>query len=95
MKFQGQYPVISLGLKDVKGSSYQKLQTKIGQELSALFTSHAYLLSSSHVTDHERSIFQRYMYENTDVSELTRSLRFLRKLFYKHFGKPVYVAALC
>ena len=89
--YQGQFPVISLGFKDVKGSAYQEIQTKIGQELLKLFTSHDYLLKSSHVTAHERSILERYLHENTATSDITRSLGFLSELLYKHFGQPVYV----
>ena len=36
--YQGQYPVISLGLKDVKGSSYKRIEASVKAQIIELYT---------------------------------------------------------
>lgn len=43
MKYQGQYPVISLGLKDVKGSSYEDIEDAVETEIITLYNEYKYL----------------------------------------------------
>ena len=48
MKLQGQFPVISLGFKDVKGSSYQEIEEGIKNQIIKLYTKHRYLKQHIH-----------------------------------------------
>ena len=41
--YQGQFPVISLGFKDVKGSSYQEIEEGIKKQVTNLYIKHRYL----------------------------------------------------
>ena len=43
MKYQGKFPVISLGLKDVTGSSYQKIENGVRDQILELYTEYSYL----------------------------------------------------
>ena len=43
--YQGQYPVISLGFKDVKGSSYEQIEEGIKNQIIELYTEHRYPLA--------------------------------------------------
>ena len=45
MKSQGQFPVISLGFKDVKGSSYEEIEEGIKKQVSNLYIKHRYPLA--------------------------------------------------
>ena len=90
-KYQGQYPVISLGFKDVKGKSYEEIEAGIKQALLAVFKMHIYLLQADCVTAYERDAFNKYLYQTVSLAEIKKGLLLLSELLYRHFGKPVYV----
>ena len=94
--YQGQYPVISLGLKDVKGSSYKQIEEGIKNQIIELYTGHRYLkqyiqAESSPLEDSQKEQLQHYFKGTLSQEDLKDSLRFLSKLLCLHFGKPVYV----
>ena len=95
-EYQGQYPVISLGLKDVTGSSYQKIENGVKKQILELYTEYSYLKQYSQakanlLEDSQKKQLQRYFKGTISQEDLEDSLRFLSKLLYKHFGKPVYI----
>ena len=95
-EYQGQYPVISLGLKDVTGSSYQKIENGVRDQILELYTEYSYLkqysqANASLLEDSQKEKLQRYFKGSISQEDLKDSLRFLSKLLYKHFGKPVYI----
>ena len=89
--YQGKAPVISLGLKNVKGYNYQEIEGKIRQVLSSLFKQHIYLINNQCASDHEQTIFKHYLDEKASRPDLTRSLAFLSELLHRHFQKKVYI----
>ena len=94
--YQGQCPVISLGLKDVKGSSYQRIEASVKAQIIELYTEYGYLkqyiqAEASLLEDSQKEKLQRYFKGKISQEDLADSLHFLSKLLYKHFGKPVYV----
>ena len=94
--YQGQCPVISLGLKDVKGSSYQEIEEDVQAQIIELYTEYGYLkqyiqAEASLLEDSQKEKLQRYFKGRINKKDLKDSLHFLSKLLYKHFGKPVYV----
>ncbi|MEL6152954.1 MAG: AAA family ATPase, partial [Bacteroidota bacterium] len=82
--YQGQFPVISLGLKDVKADSYDKLFKKLRKTLVNLFETHAYLLNTNIMAKHERDLFNEYLQEKSDETNIQNSLYFLSKLLHRH-----------
>ncbi|MEM7383026.1 MAG: hypothetical protein AAF400_01755 [Bacteroidota bacterium] len=40
MKLQGKFPVISLGLKDAKGSSYEQIEAGVKRQIAKLYKKH-------------------------------------------------------
>ena len=96
MKYQGKFPVISLGLKDVTGSSYQKINNGLKKQILELYTEYSYLkqysqANASLLEDSQKEKLQRYFKGSISQEDLKDSLHFLSKLLYKHFGKPVYI----
>ena len=94
--YQGQYPVISLGFKDVKGSSYEQIEEGIKNQIIELYTEHRYLkqyiqAEASLLEDSQKEKLQHYFKGTLSQKDLKDSLRFLSKLLYSHFGQPVYV----
>ena len=96
MKYQEKFPVISLGLKDVKGSSYERIEASVKKQITKLYTKHRYLKQyihpqSSLLEEAPKEQLYHYFKGTLSQEDLTDSLQFLSELLYKHFGKPVYV----
>ena len=94
--YQGQCPVISLGLKDVKGSSYQEIEASVKRQITKLYAKHRYLKQYIHpqsnlLEEAQKEQLHHYFKGTLSQEDLTDSLQFLSELLYKHFGKPVYV----
>ncbi|WP_250311572.1 AAA family ATPase [Rickettsia endosymbiont of Oedothorax gibbosus] len=93
---QGQFPVILLNLKDVKGSSYQEIELGIKDQVIELFANHHYL--NHHVTEDtgllnnaQKEKLRRYFDGKLEKNDLKDSLRVLSEVLYKHFGQKVYI----
>ncbi|WP_425360685.1 MULTISPECIES: AAA family ATPase [unclassified Candidatus Tisiphia] len=93
---QGQFPVISINFKDVKGSNYQEIENGIKNQVTNLFTNHRYL--KRYITTDEKLLdeaqkekLNRYFTGKLDKEDLKDSLRVLSEVLYKHFGQKVYI----
>ena len=96
MKYQGKFPVISLGLKEVTGDSYQKIEGKLKRHIAKLYKKYRYLKQYIHpqsdlLDEDQKAQLQRYFKGKISQEDLEESLQFLSELLYKHFGKPVYI----
>ncbi|MCC8371542.1 MAG: AAA family ATPase, partial [Rickettsia endosymbiont of Pseudomimeciton antennatum] len=90
MAQQGNYPVILLNLKDVKGSSYQEIESGIRNQVINLFANHLYLQhyttqDISLLDDAQKERLNRYFTGKLDKEDLKISLRILSELLFKHF----------
>ena len=95
-EYQGQHPVISLGLKDVTGGSYQKIEGKLKRHIAKLYKKYRYLKQYIHpqsdlLDEDQKEQLERYFKGKISQEDLEESLQFLSELLYKHFGKPVYI----
>ncbi|MCC8369006.1 MAG: ATP-binding protein [Rickettsia endosymbiont of Oxypoda opaca] len=94
---QGNYPVILLNLKDVKGSSYKEIEEGVKRQLIKLFSNHRYLKnyyltnSKNLLDDGQKQQFERYFSGNFNLEDTKDSLRFLSELLFKHFNQKVYI----
>ncbi|WP_341761110.1 AAA family ATPase [Candidatus Tisiphia endosymbiont of Thecophora atra] len=96
MKRQGQYPVISISFKDVKGSSYQDIENGIRNQVIKLFVKHRYLKhyiakNKNLLDDVQKEQLKRYFTGEFDKDDLKDSLGFLSELLFKHFNQKVYI----
>ncbi|MEM7055568.1 MAG: AAA family ATPase, partial [Bacteroidota bacterium] len=94
--YQGQYPVISLGFKDVKGSSYQEIEEGVKDQVIELYIKHRYLkqyiqAEGGILEVSQKEKLQHYYKGTLSAKDIKDSLRFLSELLYRHFGRPVYV----
>ncbi|MEO1219648.1 MAG: AAA family ATPase, partial [Bacteroidota bacterium] len=94
--YQGEYPVISIGFKDAKGSSYQAIEAGIRGRIIELYRQYGYLepyfqALGTTVGDTQREQLCRYLGGGFSEEELKSSLRFLSELLHKYFGKEVYI----
>ncbi|MEO1301332.1 MAG: AAA family ATPase, partial [Bacteroidota bacterium] len=94
--YQGEYPVISIGFKDAKGSSYQAIEEGVRGRIIELYRQYGYLEAyfqalGTTVGDTQREQLCRYLRGSFSEEELKSSLRFLSELLHKYFGKEVYI----
>ena len=98
-KYMGQFPVISISLKNVEGLSFQAacdaLKTVIGTEVLRF----AFLEESSALSETDKKIYRQLTEVGTSetglfimtMEALVSSLRILSSLLYKHYGKQVII----
>ncbi|MDD9337858.1 MAG: AAA family ATPase, partial [Rickettsiaceae bacterium] len=96
MKRQGQFPVISISFKDVKGSNYQDVESGIKNQVTKLFGKHRYLKhyiaeDTNLLDDVQNEKLNRYFTGKFDKEYLKDSLGFLSELLYKCFNQKVYI----
>ena len=90
-EYQGQYPVISASLKDIRGSSLPKIASHARMAISEAFRAHKYLLNVQEIAQGDKEEFEAYLYKKTSDEALTDGFRFLSSLLSEHFQKPVYI----
>ncbi|MCC8400241.1 MAG: AAA family ATPase, partial [Rickettsia endosymbiont of Platyusa sonomae] len=96
MAQQGNYPVISINFKDVKGSSYQEIETKIQMQIIKLYEKHRYLGQSCQestklLSNAQKNQLDKYLSGSIDKLGIENSLCFLSELLFKHFNQKVYI----
>ncbi|WP_375327138.1 AAA family ATPase [Candidatus Tisiphia endosymbiont of Nemotelus uliginosus] len=96
MKRQGQFPVIAINFKDVKGNSYQEIENCIRKQVIKLFANHYYLRRYLRqdielLNNAQKEILERYFAGTFDQEDLKDSLKFLSELLFIHFGQKVYI----
>jgi hypothetical protein len=96
IKRQGQFPVISVNFKDVKGGSYQEIESGIRNQVIKLFANHRYLKhylteDLDLLDDAQKEKLNRYFTGKFDKEDLKDSLKFLSELLFKHFNQKVYI----
>ena len=87
----GQFPVILLSFKNIKGNSYQEILDKVKLNIRNLFKDYTYLLHSNQISDLEKGDFQYYLNNDVDLAHLENSLFFLSRLLFEHFDQRVYI----
>lgn len=91
-KYQGQYPVISLSLKDVESDSYEMSY----ELLSGLIYDEAlrlqWLLDSERLTKYDKAPLRRILDQGfRNQAELCQCIKLLSGLLHKHFDKEVII----
>ncbi len=91
-KFMGQYPVISISLKDVTGKTFEIAYKNFAKEISKLAEKYRYLLNSPKLDKEDKDKLSKILkveflreFENSDY--LTGSLSIIATALYKEYGK--------
>lgn len=93
-EFMGQHPVISLSLKGVEGSSYEKAYRQFAGKLSSLAAQYDFLLESPRLSLQEKAKFKQYLDVDSlrDLAHEDDCKDFLKNLavwLNKHFDRQV------
>lgn len=89
-KYQGNYPVVMLTLKDCKGDTYEKTLEQLSVELKEEYKRHIYLLQDE-LNPYDRSTFERILQLTADETQLKNALSLLVELLATHHSSPVIV----
>lgn len=89
-KYQGNYPVVMLTLKDCKGDTYEKTLERLSVELKKEYIRHEYLLQDELNSDNRRT-FECLLNRTADEIQLQEGLSLLVELLSSHYGTSVIV----
>lgn len=93
-KYMGQFPVISVSLKNIEGARYQDAVEALRNVIGLEAMRFSFLADSDRLTDSEKELYKGY----TEVrngsftmteSMITASLRNLSMLLFRHYGRQV------
>ncbi len=87
-KHMGQYPVISVSLKQVSGGSYERAEANIRNIISIESQRFEFLLESSRLTDEDKARLRELRLGNGLIDS---SLYHLSLMLHKHYGKKVII----
>ena len=88
-KEQGQYPVISLSLKDLKATTWEEMQKDIKSTVARLFSEYKYLLKD--LDKFDTITFENVIMKNIELENLKEILKFLTKILYEKYNKKVVI----
>ena len=97
-KYMGQFPVISISLKDVKGKKFKAAYLKLAEVVSAKANEFSFLRDSPNLNDKEKAKFdllydEMYLKRADEEAQsyATSAMSSLASMLYKHFNKQVYI----
>ena len=91
-KYMGKYPVISFSLKNLDAANdYKEARELMALLIRGLAGKVQYLLESERLTDADKKLYSRFLYNEMNDGELLSSLRILSELLEKHHGQKVIV----
>ena len=85
-KYQGQYPVLFLSLKDVKQSTWESCFAAIKDLVDGLYSDYEEVRENLSLKQQKK--FDK-IYLDEEKTEYKKSLKFLCECIYKHYGKKV------
>jgi hypothetical protein len=86
---QGQFPVVFISLKDVKHSSLEKTLGAFRKLVAKEYEHHRYLLEKELLTEREKKLFHKVLFEDNDLLLLEESLLLLSEWLHRYHKKRV------
>ena len=93
-QFMGQYPVLFISLKDVKGLDFSSARTELAHTLLQKARSFSYLLDSPKLSDFDKSFLQNcstmgYLKNPENFDEAKKFLTYMVQILAKHYERQV------
>ena len=86
MKYQGEYPVIFITLKDLKENTWEECYVEIKKMISFLYSQYDYLTET--MDEYDKELFNNIR-KRENLEDLNTSLKLLTHYIYKYYGKKV------
>ena len=97
-KYMGQFPVISITLKDVQGPNFKQAYFKLSELIVEKAKEFKFLENSPALDEDDKETYAKlkrksYLRQFNDdaISEATSAIKSLSLMLYKHFNKQVYI----
>lgn len=87
--YMGKYPVISISLKGVEASSYEKAVRSMSSVIGAEARRHSYLLDSDRLSEVDKLMLRELYVLRIEEDVQRDSLRLLSEMLTKHHGRKV------
>ncbi|WP_455124865.1 AAA family ATPase [Ruminococcus sp.] len=91
MKYQGQYPVISVSLKSMKQGSYKDAFRMFKVLISREYDRHKNVLNSDKISDSEKELFNSILNQKAEDVSYLDSIKFLSDTMAKYHNKNVII----
>ena len=91
MKYQGQYPVISVSLKSMKQGSYRDAFRMFKVLISREYDRHKNVLNSDKISDSEKELFNSILNQKAEDASYLDSIKFLSDTMAKYHNKNVII----
>ena len=91
MKYQGQYPVISVSLKSMKQGSYKDAFRMFKVLISREYDRHKNVLNSDKISDSEKELFNSILNQKAEDASYLDSIKFLSDTMAKYHNKKVII----
>ena len=93
-QFMGQYPVLFISLKDVKGLDFSSARTELAHTLLQKALSFSYLLDSPKLSDFDKSFLKNcstmgYLKNPENFDEAKKFLTYMVQILAKHYERQV------
>ena len=90
-KYRGQYPVIALSFKNVKGTSRDESMEIMKAALADEFKRHAHLTRNHFLDNEEKAFFQRIQSRKGSDGDYAESIKNLSTWLHRSYGKKAYI----
>ena len=89
MRHQGEYPVIFMSLKDIKGDNWDNAYAHIKEKIAAQYKKHLYIMDKLQSDDAEK--FKEIAFRKANHASYESSLNLLISYLYAYHKKPVVI----
>ena len=90
-EYLGQYPVIHLSFKDVKGGTFNGCMNLIKEMLSVEYRRHKYLHTLNVLDEEEKGSFSKILHAQGNEQDCARSIYLLSSWLERAYGKKAYI----
>lgn len=91
LSHMGQYPVITLSLKEAKKLKFSDTYKALVYEISREYVRHYFICQSDRLLPYEKEKYTRIMEEKGEKSDYSASLLFLSQCLKKYYGKKAII----
>ena len=90
-EYLGKYPVISINLKDVAGTDFEKAQSSLATAICSEAMRHQYLLESSRLSEFDKNEFRALLEDEMPSNVITQSILTLSRILQIHYSTKVII----
>jgi hypothetical protein len=91
-KYQGKYPVIFVSFKNIKSSSWSLFLENVAVLIADLYREHEKIIrASEQISANQRDMYNKFLNEEANQSQLENSLKFLSASLYTHYSQKVII----